>query len=420
MISQVKKLGDIRSAKNIPAPSYNGARCEHCPLHTARRTTQKIQGTVTLVLGIAECASYIKNAGGIGEDENTLFNVVLDWNDVTFGCAGKLRRAFDELMQEYEPKAVFIITTCVPEITGDDVDSLAEVFRSQYGIAVGVVHTEHFKTAQVSAGTQNAIGACIEMMKFTDKDASVNILGQGKKDFSDTELSKVLKAAEVEIGVYIPDCSVEELAHASKAKWNIVVDSNAILLGQEMEQRFHIPYITFGEHIYPQRILEVYKYLFQCLEKPMPAAVMRAYEKACGEVAHIRKAVSGTGYFCEHTEFPTFELNAFLCELGMVPQLIVTQEFPGKDNADLQTILQNSDPYVVQRISKETMQTLSNELKPDRLLGGRTGGGRGRRRTKSIGFDAVIEFISSLTGNEARKRHSEDHWNERHEGRRFR
>jgi len=428
MTSQVKKLRDISSAKNIPAPSYHGAGCAHCPLHTARKITKRIKDSVTLVLGIAECACYVK--GG-----DTLFNVVLDWHDVTFGCKDKLAAAFDELMQEYEPKAVFIITTCVPEITGDDVDSLAAVFQSRYGIAVAVVHTEHFKTVQESAGVQNAMGACIEMMKVTEKDASVNILGQGQQDFLDTELSGVLKAAGVEPGIYIPDCSVAELERASKAKLNIVVDSNALLLAQKMEQRFHIPYVSFEACISPQGILEAYRHLFCRLEKPMPEMVITAYEKARKAILDIEKTVSGTSYFCERTQFPTFALNAFLCELGMMPQLIVTPEFPGRDSADLMTVLQYSDPYIAQRISQETMQALQDELKPDLLIGGRrggrggrsggrgNGGSRGRYGSKRIGFDAIIEFVSSISGNqpdtEIKKRHSPDARSKRREGRRF-
>ena len=428
MTSQVKKLRDISSAKNIPTPSYHGAGCAHCPLHTARKITKRIKDSVTLVLGIAECACYVK--GG-----DTLFNVVLDWHDVTFGCKDKLAAAFDELMQEYEPKAVFIITTCVPEITGDDVDSLAAVFQSRYGIAVAVVHTEHFKTVQESAGVQNAMAACIEMMKVTEKDASVNILGQGQQDFLDTELSDVLKAAGVEPGIYIPDCSVAELERASKAKLNIVVDSNALLLAQKMEQRFHIPYVSFEACISPQGILEAYRHLFCRLEKPMPEMVITAYEKARKAILDIEKTVSGTSYFCERTQFPTFALNAFLCELGMMPQLIVTPEFPGRDSADLMTVLQYSDPYIAQRISQETMQALQDELKPDLLIGGRrggrggrsggrgNGGSRGRYGSKRIGFDAIIEFVSSISGNQSgtaiKKRHSPDARSKRREGRRF-
>ena len=431
MTSQVKKLRDVSSAKNIPTPSYHGAGCAHCPLHTARKITKKIKDSVTLVLGIAECAYYVKGGGSNGE--NALFNVVLDWHDVTFGCKDKLAAAFDELMQEYEPKAVFIITTCVPEITGDDVDSLAAVFQSRYGIAVAVVHTEHFKTVQESAGVQNAMAACIEMMKVTEKDASVNILGQGQQDFLDTELSGVLKAAGVEPGIYIPDCSVAELERASKAKLNIVVDSNALLLAQKMEQRFHIPYVSFEACISPQGILEAYRHLFCRLEKPMPEMVTTAYEKACKAILDIEKTVSGTSYFCERTQFPTFALNAFLCELGMMPQLIVTPEFPGRDSADLMTVLQYSDPYIAQRISQETMQALQDELKPDLLIGGRrggrgsgrgrSGGSRGRYGSKRIGFDAIIEFVSSISGNqpgtEIKKRHSPDARSKRREGRRF-
>jgi len=228
---------------------------------------------------------------------------------------------------------------------------------------------------------------------------------------------------------------VAELERASKAKLNIVVDSNALLLAQKMEQRFHIPYVSFEACISPQGTLEAYRHLFCRLEKPMPEMVITAYEKACKAILDIEKTVSGTSYFCERTQFPTFALNAFLCGLGMMPQLIVTPEFPGRDSADLMTVLQYSDPYIAQRISQETMRALQGELKPDLLIGGRrggrggrsggrgNGGSRGRYGSKRIGFDAIIEFVSSISGNqpgaEIKKRHSPDARSKRREGRRF-
>ena len=415
MTSHLVKLRDVQSAKNIPAPSYYSSQISHCPLHTARRITEKIKGSATLVAGIAECAFYMKNTGSHGDKDSSLFSVVLDWHDVTFGCTAKLEAAFDELMQEHDPKAVFLVTTCVPEITGDDVDSLAESFHSEYGITVAVVHTEHFKTMQESAGAQNALGACIELMKPGDRNESVNILGQGKKDFKGTELSGILDAAGIAIGVYIPDCSVEELECAAKAKLNIVVDANAILLAERMEERFQIPYVTFDKHIDPQRVFEAYEHIFSCLNKTLPDAVNIALEEACKAIDEVRNKVSGTSFFCEGTEFPIYEFNAFLCEIGMVPQLIVTEKFPGKDSVELKTILQHSDPYVIQMLNQKMLQTMQEELKPERLFGGRRGGGRGKHKIKRNGFDAIIEFVSTLT-----ERREEDTWDREHLGQRTR
>ena len=140
IISRLKHLGDVSCAKDIKqltAALFPGA---HCPLMGAMMAVGGIEDAVLLVLGTDECAYYTKKAtiGGFSFEgiDNRCFSVVLDHHDVTFGCREKLQAAFKELMEDIAPKAVFLVTTCVLEVTGDDVDSMAEELETQYRIPV--------------------------------------------------------------------------------------------------------------------------------------------------------------------------------------------------------------------------------------------------------------------------------------------
>ena len=87
-------------------------------------TIGKIRDAVMLVIGPDECTYYTKMAtsdgGRMASEGCQIVSVVLDQHDVTFGCKEAITKAFQELNEEYHPKCVFAVTTCVPEVTGDE------------------------------------------------------------------------------------------------------------------------------------------------------------------------------------------------------------------------------------------------------------------------------------------------------------
>ncbi|MGL6200290.1 MAG: nitrogenase component 1 [Lachnospiraceae bacterium] len=420
-----KKLSQLGSGKDIPEPAFIDRSYDHCPLHTAGSAVIRIEGAMALVLGVAECAYYIKNAAMRRENRGEqLMNVVLDWNDVTFGCTSKVEAAFSELMQEYKPKAVFLVTTCVPEVTGDDIDALADSLSEKYSLPVPVVHTEHFKTYQTSAGAAGVMTACVNLMKPASQCEGVNILGRDKEDFIDSELSLVLSEAGIPVGAIIPGASTAQLQKASSACMNIVCDETALELARAMERRFDIPFVDFTPHIYPQRIKLSYEKIFCKLNLPIPQSVTAAYNRALKTVSGISSHLSGTTYFAGPTQYPLFEMNAFCIEHGMLPLLIETQELPNREDEDLQTILQHADPYIISILTSEDLAQLRNELKPSLYIRNQ------RHRHGKLGFAAIIDFASELTsgrysfelndggrGHGNRGRGNKGHGNKSHEDR---
>ena len=121
MLQSLKHLSQVDKMKQVEPMSYALFPGYHCPLMGAMLTIRAIKDSVMLVLGPDECAYYTKMAtsgnGSMSADGCQIVSVVLEQHDVTFGCQEKLEEAMEELNDEYHPKAVFIVTTCVPEIT---------------------------------------------------------------------------------------------------------------------------------------------------------------------------------------------------------------------------------------------------------------------------------------------------------------
>lgn len=372
--SRMKRLSEITAAKEIPQLTYAVFPGHHCPLMGAMMAVRGISDAILLVVGTDECTYYTKqttihseNFGGL---DGRCVSLVLGQHDVTFGCKDTLYEAFDELIQDYQPKAVFIVTTCVVEIIGDDVDSMSDELSETYGIPVLPVHTEHFKTENHLPGVQDTITACFEMMEALPQTNTANVIGQRLGNFTDTELYHMLTASGVPLGMMLPSgTNVAEIKRASSAKVNIVVNPIGLPLARKMKEAFGTPYVLFDKYVDPQKIYTLYQQLFDYLKLPLPTEIETLYNQARAATEQAREALQGISYIYGNTPIDCFEYNSFMVQMGMEPKLIQTVELPEAEDADLRAILKHYDPYVVKTANIAPLQSVYDVLKPNLYLG---------------------------------------------------
>ncbi len=375
LLQRLGKLRDITSMKEV-APLTNamfpGA---HCPLMGAAMAVRGIKDALILIVGTDECAYYTKHMTIHSEEFGGMMgrcvSVVLDTRDVTFGCKKKLELAMRELVEEYRPKVVFLVTTCVVEVIGDDADALADGLSETYQIPVLPVHTEHFKCDNHMPGLERTITACFELMKDQKKRGTVNLLGQRMGNFETTELSRMLREHGVRVGMQLPcGCTVEEIETAPQAQLNIVVHTIALPLAKKMEQKFGIPYVFFNKFTEPDHIYEAYQTLFEHLKLPLPKEIDTLYQEAKTAKEKAYKNLKGMTYIYGNTPFDCMEFNQFMTEEGMIPQIIQISSFDEEiDGPAAKKISQAADPYVAKSANIAPMQYLYDVLHPNLYLG---------------------------------------------------
>lgn len=257
ILGRLNRLSKVQTIKDVPQLTTALFPGTHCPLMGAAMVAGGIDDCLLVIVGTDECSYYTKSLtineryGGIA---GRCVSVVLDSHDVTFGSTESMHKAFKEIVAEYQPKCVMLVTTCVIEVIGDDYDAIAAELTKQYSIPVMAVHTEHFKCEDYFPGLERAITACAAMMQKQDCDGSVNVLGQRMGNFADTELHAFLQAAGVKLGVQLPSgCTAEEIRRAPAAKVNIVVHDIALPLAQAMQERYGIPYVYFNRFAAPEK-----------------------------------------------------------------------------------------------------------------------------------------------------------------------
>jgi len=374
LVAQMKRLREVEKVKDIRQLTHAMFPGTHCPLMGAMLAARGIQDAYMLVVGTEECTYYTKvttmGSSIFGGVDSRCLSVVLDQRDVTFGGAEKIEKAFAEMMQEFAPKAVFLVSTCLVEIIGDDIDAIAETLSETYGIHVLPVHTEHFKTENHIPGVADTIAVCARMMRECPKGDFVNILGQRLGVFESTELCRILSTADVPVGMTLPSGgSVEKIEQAAGAKVNIVVDATALKLAKRMEAQFGIPYVCFERLADPDQIQAAYRSLFAHLEQELPVEVEALYQKAVQAVGRAIPKLKGVRYIYGNTPLPVFPYNAFMVRMGMIPMLIQTAELPRAEDENLRYILGNSDPYVTKSANIAPLQYVYDELRPDLYLG---------------------------------------------------
>ena len=402
IISRLKRLSEITSTKDIQqltAALFPGA---HCPLMGAMMAIGGIEDAVLLILGTEECAYYTKKAtiGGFSFQgiDNRCFSVVLDQHDITFGCKNKLYDAFEELMTEISPKAVFVVTTCVIEVTGDDVDSMTMELEAKYNIPVLPVHTEHFKTANHLPGVRDTISACVDLMESVSPEEmcprKVNVIGQRMGKFYDTQLYAMLVKHQIEIGMMLPGgATVASMKKAAEAGVNIVVNEIGLPLAKKMKQQFGTPYVMFDKYVSPQYIAKAYEELFGYLHIEITEELQELYEESIKLVEEAKKELQGLTYIYGNTALSCYEYNAFLVSLGMKPLLIQTNDYPGEDNIFVQEILKMHNPYITKSANIAPLQYVYEELKPNLYFGHEY---EARLRAKKIALVHDNEVSSKL------------------------
>ena len=361
-------MSKVQTIKDIPQLTTALFPGTHCPLMGAAMIAGGIKDCLLIIVGTDECSYYTKSLtlsdryGGIN---GRCVSVVLNSHDVTFGSVESTHKAFKEIVAEYQPKCVMLVTTCVIEVIGDDYDAIAEELTKQYSIPVMAVHTEHFKCEDHFPGFERAITACQSIMQAQECDGSVNVLGQRFGDFADTELYALLTKSGVKIGVQLPSgCTSDDIRRAPTAKINIVVNDIALPLAQAMQEQYNIPYVYFNRFAAPEKILQAYQHLFAYLELPLPAEVNTKFDECKALEQKTLPVVQGVPYIFGNTQYDCFELNSYLCRLGLVPQLIQSNKLRQEHFEDIKGILATTDPYVCKAANIAPLQYVYDVLHP--------------------------------------------------------
>ncbi len=250
--SQIVTIGedqhDLACEKKSVAGSVSQRACVFCG---SRVVLYPIADALHVVHGPIGCAAYtwdIRGAMSSGPQLHRLsFSTDLHEKDVVFGGEKKLYSALIELIESYKPKAVFVFSTCIVGVIGDDVEAVSRRVTKETGVEVLPVMSEGFKGTKKDGYK----AACDALMKLVGTDDeyvppkySINILG----DFNLAGELWILSEYYRRIGVEIIACltgdgRVDQVRRSHKASLNVVQCSGSMMhVAREMKDKYGIPF----------------------------------------------------------------------------------------------------------------------------------------------------------------------------------
>lgn len=245
--------GKQKSAPKCDADSIAGCVSQRaCVYCGARVVLNPITDAIHLVHGPIGCASYTWDIRGSLSSGTELyrnsFSTDLKEKDVIFGGEPKLGRAIDELVEKYHPKLVFVYSTCIVGVIGDDLEAVCKAAAKKYGIEVIPIQSSGF-IGNKSAGYRAANDALLRLIEtetpLPKKPKSVNYLG----DFNLAGEAWIIRNYLAEIGVevvtvFTGDSTYESLKQATSASLNIMQCAGSMTyMATKMQEKYQIPYL---------------------------------------------------------------------------------------------------------------------------------------------------------------------------------
>ena len=230
-----------------------GAAQGGCAFDGASIALVPITDVAHLVHGPIACAGNSWGSRGSQSSGPQLykmgFTTDVSENDVIFGGEKKLYKAIKEVSDRYNPAAVFVYSTCVTALIGDDLDAVCSAATKKFGVPVVPINSPGF------VGTKNLgnrIGgeALLDYVVGTKEPEyttpyDINLIGEYNIA---GEMWGVLPLFE-KLGIRVlakitGDARYNEVCTAHRAKLNVMICSKALInMGTKMQERYGIPYI---------------------------------------------------------------------------------------------------------------------------------------------------------------------------------
>ncbi|MCX7920561.1 MAG: nitrogenase iron-molybdenum cofactor biosynthesis protein NifE [Clostridia bacterium] len=326
--------GKVKCDSDSVAGSVSQRACVYCG---ARVVLNPITDAVHIVHGPIGCASYtwdIRGSLSSGpETYRNSFSTDLREQDVIFGGEKKLAGAIDEIIVKYSPKVVFVYSTCIVGVIGDDIEAVCKSAEKKHSIRVIPIQSTGF-AGNKSQGYKAACNALLRLMgeSIQPKVTGINFLGDFNLAGEIWIVEEYLKKCGINIITKITgDSRVEEIMKAPSAELNVVQCAGSMTyLAKEMDKRFGIPFVKvsfYGLEDTKTSIMQIAKAVGdkQVLEKAVELIMDEEY-KASLMLEQYRQRLKGKrAAIYVGGGFKAISLIKQFADLGMKTVMVGTQ-----------------------------------------------------------------------------------------------
>ncbi len=388
MVTTIDKLTEHGCSTDDKHKVCRSRGGESCAFDGAMIVLQPIADTAHIVHGPISCCGNSWEGRGTqssrGELHTLGFTTDMGEIDIVYGSEEKLLKAISRTYESVKPKAIFVYSTCVSGLTGEDIDAVCKRAEAGLGIRVIPVNAPGF-VGPKNLGNRIAGEVLLEHVIGTGETpvmthADINLIGEYNIAGDLWLVEPLLAKAGIRILSKITgDSTFEEITWAHQAKLNVVVCSRALInVAREMERKYGIPYVEvsfFGNTEIANGLRAIAESLQNIVgtdEPPLMSLVddlIKSEEKRLKHLLkpyqHLRgkKAVLYTG------GVKSWSFISALRDLGIEIVAVGTKKSTVEDEEKMKAIL-GPDAPLVEDVTPKNLLKLLKERNADVLVAG--------------------------------------------------
>ena len=420
-----QQKGEKERKQGCQKPLTPGAAAGGCAFDGAKIALQPLTDVAHLVHGPLACEGNgwdNRHAASSGPlIYRTGFTTDMSEVDIVMGNGEKrLYRAIREIAERVKPQAIFVYSTCVTALIGDDVVSVCRYASERVGIPVIPVDAPGFVGAK-NLGNKLAGEALLDHVIGTREPEQVtpydiNVLGEYNLSGELWQVWPLFKELGIRLQACVTgDARYQEVAACHRVQVNMMVCSTALInLARKMEERYGIPYFEcsfYGIEDTSTALRTVCEMLVERGADPelntrVEALIAREEARVWERIRPYRERLVGKRVLLYTGGVKSWSVVSALQELGMVVVSTSVRKSTAEDKARAKAIME--DPHLVDSIPPREMYAQLKRGDADILLsGGRTQFVALKARTPWLdinqerhhaygGYEGVVELVRQL------------------------
>ncbi|MHB1321209.1 MAG: nitrogenase iron-molybdenum cofactor biosynthesis protein NifE, partial [Acidithiobacillus ferrivorans] len=250
--SKNQSKSDKERKKGCTKALQPGGAAGGCAFDGAKIALQPITDVAHLVHGPIACEGNSWDNRGSKSSGSQLYRTgfTTDINelDVVYGGEKHLFKSIKEIIDKYDPPAVFVYQTCVPAMIGDDIEAVCKAASQKFAKPIIPVNSPGFVGAK-NLGNKLAGEALLDYVIGTEEPEystpyDINIIGEYNLSGELWQVKPLLDHLGIRVTCCISgDAKYHDVAQSHRARANMMVCSKSMInIARKMEERYQIPF----------------------------------------------------------------------------------------------------------------------------------------------------------------------------------
>ncbi|OLP16673.1 nitrogenase iron-molybdenum cofactor biosynthesis protein NifE [Leptolyngbya sp. 'hensonii'] len=307
------------------------------------------------------------------------FTTDLSENDVIFGGEKRLYKSILEIHERYSPAAIFVYSTCVTALIGDDMDAVCQKAAEKTGTPVIPVNSPGFigsKNLGNRVGGESLLEYVIGSVEpeFTTP-YDINLIGEYNIAGEMWGVLPLFEKLGIRVlGKITGDGRYKDVACAHRARLNVMICSKALInVARKMEERYGTPYVEesfYGVEDMDRCLRNIaLKLGDRSLQDRVEVLIAEEREKLDRELAPYRARLRGKRVVLYTGGVKSWSIISAAKDLGMHVVATSTKKSTEEDKARIRGLL-GEDGIMMDKGNAQELLRVIAQTKADMLIAG--------------------------------------------------